>query len=886
MAKEMKKGVKKKLLVLLDTHAILHRAYHALPSFSSKGEPTGALYGLAAFLLKVIRELNPDYLIAASDLPDPTFRHAAYEKYKIQRPQMDSDLAGQITRAYDLLKAFSVPVYEHKGFEADDIIGTIVQKTAKEKNLAVIIASGDLDTLQLVEGKRVRVYTLKGGLSDTILYDEEKVKERYGFAPALLPDFKGLRGDPSDNIIGVPGIGEKTASELIQKFGRIEDIYKMLKKNKRAMAEAGIKERAIAILEEHEEDAKFSKILAEIRVDVPIAFSLKAARFTTGFDKEKAEETLKELGFLSLIARLPAVASSPSEALAKEGAKTNSDQKAAETGARFGENIDFLEGESDLWWCASEEGGGVWAVARTGKIAAFGTEGEQKRAREFLKKNIRHHFCGAKRVFWKVGVGKELPRVASDFQVAAWLSSPQLQNPSIVNLARAFLPEERIGDPPERGALSLLPKIEAKINQEIEEKKLGRVLQEIELPLVPVLFEMEARGIVVDEQLLKKLSKDFGKRLGNLEENIRKHAGVPFNPASPKQLAEVLFGKLNLSAPGLKKTATGARSTRESELLKLKNLHPIVGEILAFRELAKLKSTYVDALQHLIDREGRVHTTYDQTGTVTGRLSSSEPNLQNIPIRSEFGRAVRAAFAASPGFEFVSFDYSQLELRIAAILSGDEKMQRAFREGRDIHVETASEIFNVLPRDVSDAMRRRAKTINFGILYGMGASALSQSLEISRGEAEKFLEEYFRDFSGVRGYLERTKREAARRGFVETAYGRRRYLPEIYSKAEFIRKEAERMAINAPIQGTAADIVKLAMIRTSDFIHAKLPPQSAYLLLQIHDELLFEVKKDLVGRFIPPVKSILENVFAAPVPLTVDPKRGPDWAEMHKINGA
>lgn len=868
----------KKLLVLLDTHAILHRAYHALPSFSSKGEPTGALYGLAAFLLKIIRELDPDYLIAASDLPDPTFRHAAYEKYKIQRPETDSDLAGQIARAYDLLKAFSVPVYEQKGFEADDIIGTIAQKTAKEKNLAVIIASGDLDTLQLVEGKRVRVYTLKGGLSDTILYDEEKVKERYGFSPALLPDFKGLRGDPSDNIRGVPGIGEKTASELIQKFGRIEDIYKILKKNKKAMAEAGIKERAITILEEHEEDATFSKTLAQIRVDAPITFSLKAAKFKTSFDKGKAEEILKELGFLSLIARLQSV-------VPLGGTKEGSNQKAEETGARFEKNMDFLESERDLWWCASE-GEGVWVASRGGRIAALESEREQKQAREFLKKNIRHHFCGAKRVFWRTGAGGELPRVASDLQVAAWLARPQLQNPSAVNLAHAFLPEERLPDPPAPGALSLLPAIEAKINQEIEEKKLSRVLKEIELPLIPVLFEMERRGIMVDEKLLKKLSKDFGKRLSNLEEDIWKHAGVPFNPASPKQLSEVLFGKLGLSAPGLKKTATGARSTRESELVKLKNLHPIVGEILAFRELAKLKSTYADALQHLADPQGRVHTTYDQTGTVTGRLSSSEPNLQNIPIRSEFGRAVRAAFQASPGFELISFDYSQLELRIAAILSGDKKMQRAFQEGRDIHIETASEIFNVPPREVTDAMRRRAKTINFGILYGMGASALSQSLEIPRGEAEKFLEEYFRDFVGVREYLERTKKEAAARGFVETAYGRRRYLPEIYSKAEFIRKEAERMAINAPVQGTAADIVKLAMIRTSGFIHATLPPESAYLLLQIHDELLFEVKRDEVERFIPPVRGILESVFSAPIPLTVDAKKGPNWAGMHKINEA
>ncbi|MEK9166611.1 MAG: DNA polymerase [Patescibacteria group bacterium] len=585
------------------------------------------------------------------------------------------------------------------------------------------------------------------------------------------------------------------------------------------------------------------------------------------------------IGFLSLISRLPGrqaalLAGNPDSSEGGEAARAGKDIEA-------GEDAKFLENEKEIWWCNAEEGESIYAASREGRVAVFGGVAEQAAAKKLLQKKVRHHFCGAKKIFHLLSL-EAPPEIASDLKVAAWLARPDLQNPTLINLVHAFLPEERLGQSPEVKAFSLLPKLEGEITKEIGAKALTRVMEEIELPLIPVLFEMEKRGILADIKLLARLSKDFGRRLRKVEESIWKLAGASFNIASPKQLSEILFGALGLSAPGLKKTATGARSTRESELVKLKNLHPIVGEFLAFRELAKLKSTYIDALPRLADKEGRVHTTYDQTGTVTGRLSSSEPNLQNIPIRSEFGRAVRGAFIASPGFELVSFDYSQIELRIAAILSGDEKMQRAFKEGRDIHVETASAIFNVPAHDVTDTMRRRAKTINFGILYGMGSSALSQSLEISRSEAERFLEEYFKDFSGMREFLERLKKEAYQNGFVETAHGRRRYLPEIYSKADFIRSEAERMAVNAPIQGTAADIVKLAMIQAQKFIKSEFADGGAYLLLQIHDELLCEVKKERAEDFSLSMKKILESIFTSPVPLTVDAKRGPNWAEMHK----
>ena len=756
--------MKRKKLVLLDAHAILHRAFHALPNFTSpKGEPTGALYGFTAFLLKVIRELEPDYIAACYDLPEPTFRKIAYEQYKGKRPKMDDSLAEQIKRSRDILAVFKIPIYDSPGFEADDVLGTIVErlfpvsspKTEAPKNLKVIIASGDLDTLQLVDDDNVVVYTLSKGIKDAVIYDEDKVKERYGFEPKLLPDFKGLKGDPSDNIIGVPGIGDKTGGELIQKFGTIENIYETLRKNPNAFEEAGVKPRTIKLLRENEEEAMFSKGLAEIRRDAPVKFSLADCEWKKRFDIEKAKELFGELGFRSLVGRM-------------------------------------------------ENGAGGAPSARTEKSeqpdASDGGSAEKNETKELLER-----FKGT-------------------------------------------VPE--------------------------------KLFKEVELPLSKILAEMRDRGILLDIPYLAKLSKEYHKELARLEKKIWSLAGKEFNINSSKQLGAVLFDDLKLNTKGLRKTSGGARSTNIAVLEKLKGLHPIIEEIVSYRELSKLVSTYVDALPKLVDKNGRLHTTFDQAGTATGRISSKNPNLQNIPKRTELGRKIRKAFVADEGFKLVAFDYSQIELRIAAILSGDEKMKKVFAEDGDIHTAVACEVFGVKPDGVTAEMRRRAKIINFGIIYGMGINALRANLGCSREEARAFYDEYFKGFKGMADYIERVKRFARENGYTETLFGRKRFFPEINSPIDYIRKEAERMAVNAPIQGTAADFIKLAMVRADRALKEGGLKDKVFMLLQIHDELVFEINDSAVGEATRIIVKAMEGVYEGDVPIKTNVFAGKNWEDM------
>ncbi len=773
-------------LVLLDAHAILHRAFHALPNFiSPKGEPTGALYGLAGMLLKIIKELKPDYLAACYDLPGPTFRHVFYEKYKAHRPKMAPELASQIEFSRKIFGAFGVRIYEAPGFEADDVLASIAEPLKKTnlKNLDIVIVTGDLDTLQLVGGN-VSVYTMKKGIQETILYGEKEVEERYGFSPKLLPDFKGLKGDPSDNIIGVKGIGEKTAGSLIESFGSLENIYKKLKENPGAFEKIGIKPRIIKLLIENEEEAFFSKALAKTRADAPVSFLLLETRWRPAFDKNKAEELFRDLGFRSLVGRLP------------ESSKPG-----------FGETLKPGFGAGDK---------------------------EQK-----------------------------------ELKVAFWLLdsrrvSPQL--PEIFSFARTKDP-------------AAAKKI---LEEQMKKDGLIRLFSEIELPLTQILSRMEKRGVLLDTGYLKQLSKDYHSRLKEAESKIWQMAGEKFNINSPKQLAEVLFKKMNIRPAGIRRTSTGGLSTRFSELSKIKDRHPIVNEIFSYRELAKLVSTYVDTLPSLVDSQNRLHTSYNQTGTATGRLSSSEPNLQNIPIRTAFGRAVRKAFVAPKGWFLVSFDYSQVELRIAAFLSEDKKLKLAFKRGEDIHSRVAAEVFNVPIESVGAEMRSRAKVINFGIIYGMGINSLRKNLNCTREEAEIFYNEYFNDFSGMRQYLERVKSEASQKGFTSTIFGRRRYLPEINSPVEFMRKEAERMAVNAPIQGAAADIIKLAMVKIEKMLQDKGFSGKAKMILQVHDELLFEIKDDIMKELSSLVKKTMEESFEEMI-FAVDVSIGRNWSEMRKF---
>ncbi|MFC1730951.1 DNA polymerase [candidate division KSB1 bacterium] len=802
MPKPAQKKEQKKKLVLLDAHAILHRAYHALPDFSSnKGEPTGALYGLTAMLMKIIQELKPDYVVACYDLPEPTFRHDVYDEYKGKRTKTDDELIAQMDRSRDIFEAFNVPIYEKSGFEADDILGTIVEQTKGMKDIDVVIASGDMDTLQLVDKRRVQVYTLKKGINDTILYDEKGVVERFGFKPDLLPDYKGLRGDPSDNIIGIKGIGEKTASTLIQTFGSIEDMYAKLKKGHGPFEKAGIKPRIIGLLEDNEEEALFSKMLALIRRDAPVTFVLSENGWRESIDIVKARALFEELSFRTLANRFDTLF------------KTKSSKESID-------NVEDVE-----------------------------TEKEE--------------------------VDEELLKETA---VALWVLRSDKTNPDLEDILQ-FTKTDSLTD------------AHKKIIDLIKKEKLEKIYEGIEKPLISITEEMHIRGIKINVPYLQSLSKEYHKELSKLEKKIYKHAGEEFNVSSPKQLGEILFEKMGLSVKNQKKTGTGQKSTKESELEKMKGLHPIIEDILSYRELRKLLSTYIDNIPDMVADDGRLHAEFLQTGTTTGRMASQNPNLQNIPIKTELGRRIRNAFISEDTYQLLALDYSQIELRAAALLSGDEKLTEVFKTGGDVHTAVASEVFGVPPELVDYEMRRRAKVINFGIIYGMGVNALRQSLgkdTTTRAEAQQFYNDYFKRFSGLAHYLDSVKAHAARTGYTETYFGRKRYFEGIKSSVPFIRASAERMAINAPIQGTEADIVKRATVDIDKYLKENALKDDVRLLLNIHDELIFEVKKDKLKEVAPEIKRIMESVLSPKdtngIVFIVDMSVGNNWGEMKELD--
>lgn len=797
------KNKQKNKLVLLDSHAIIHRAYHALPEFvNSKGEPTGALYGLASMLFKIITELKPDYIIACYDLPKKTFRHEAYKDYKAGRAKADENLISQLKSSRDFFKALSIPIYEAPGFEADDLLGTIAEQTKKQKDLEIIIASGDMDTLQLVDNERVFVYTLKKGINDTILYDEKKVIERFGFKSEYLPDYKGLRGDPSDNIIGIKGIGEKTATTLICEYGSIEKMYKNLRKDDQKIKKLGITDRVLGLLKEGEEEAIFSKTLATIRRDAPISFEIPKTKWKEEVKKEEVVDFFREMDFRSLQGRF--------SNLFDDEYKSNKDKKTEEK--------EIVSSELD-----SEE--------------------------NQLK--------------------------ISKAKIAFWLLNSEKTNPDIDEVANY------------KGSKNIKEAV-IKLEKDIEKENLNYIYKNIEIPIISIIKEMEDTGILMDKNYLRKLSEEYHEDLNRLENEIWQLVGGEFNINSPKQLSEIIFGKLNLSIKGIKKSAGGALSTRESELEKLRDLHPVIDKVLEYRELQKLLSTYIDTIPDLIQKDGRLHATFIQTGTTTGRFSSNNPNLQNIPIKTEKGKKIRNAFIAPEGKLLASFDYSQIELRVAALLSQDEYFIKVFKEGKDIHLAVAMKVFGVSENEVTNDMRRRAKVINFGILYGMGVNALRQNLGTDRKEAQTFYDNYFAEFPTIAAYLESIKDFAKKNGYTETLFGRKRYFPGIKSPLPYIRAMAERMAINAPIQGTAtADIIKIGMKRVDEELTKANLKKDVKLILQVHDELIYEIEEDKINQATEIIKNTLKNVIPReflnnldPVLLEVSCDVGKNWGGL------
>ncbi|MEK7579656.1 MAG: DNA polymerase [Patescibacteria group bacterium] len=788
-----------KKLILVDANAVIHRAFHALPPLKSqKGIVTNAVFGFSSILLKMLKDLEPDYVVAAYDLPGPTFRHEAYKEYKIHRAKTPDELSNQMPLTKDVLKSFGIPVLGKKGYEADDIIGSLVEKFKKEKDLKIIVVTGDLDTLQLVKDKKVVVYTMKRGLSDTVIYDEDTVMERFNLKPEQLTDYKGLKGDPSDNIPGVKGIGDKTASELIKEYGSIENLYKEAKSPKTKIKES-IKKKLL----ESEEEAIFSKHLAMMVKDLEVDVDLNQADWKSNFKRADLENLFKEFSFSSLIARIPDL---------KKQTLFPAPQKL-----------------------------------------------ELPKSSEFPA---------------------DLKDGAKKIQIAAWLLNSELKEPI---LDEVYFAEFGQSVPDGQYKEKDISKLYESLQRKLKDAGLNKVFEEIELPLIPVLDEMEKNGIKIDEKAIKELDRFAKKEIEKLEDKIFKLAGIKFNINSTQQLSEVLFNRLNISGK-IRKTPKGKLSTKAAELEKLREAHPIIPLLLEYRELQKLKTTYIDPFPKLTGKDGRIHTTFIQTGTVTGRLASQNPNLQNIPIKTELGQKFRKIFIAEKGYKLVSLDYSQIDLRIAAHIAGDQKMTAAFKKGEDIHLRTAAEVFEIPPENITPAMRRKAKALNFGIIYGMGSQGFARSAGIKQAEAKKFIERYFEEFPKIAEYMEEMKNEAHEKGMVKNLLGRRRQLNEIYSSIPEMVRQAERMAINFPVQSMTSDITKMAMIKIYDYIQKNYKKEDIKILLQVHDEIVLEAKEDVAEKAAEELRKIMESVYELDASLVAEAKAGDNWHDLKLIN--
>ncbi|MBV9119227.1 MAG: DNA polymerase I, partial [Chloroflexi bacterium] len=927
-----------------DGHALIYRAFHALPPLSTtQGELTNAVFGFTSMVLKAVQDLQPRYIACTFDRPKPTFRHEQFKEYKAQRPPMPSELSSQIKRVRDVVSVLCLPVFEMDGYEADDLIGTLSKQAADAGVLATIV-TGDLDTLQLV-GPRVRVYAPRGRMSDIVVYDEDKVRERFGIEPIQTIDFKALKGDPSDNIPGVPGFGEKTASDLVARFGSIEGIYEHL---------AEVKGKQHDLLAEYEEQVRFGKHLATI-VDAPgIILDLEACR-RPDYDRAAAVDLFRELEFNSLVPRLPrSSSSSPAAGMSEPSGplygsapvarQTSMFDVASATPATDGAATPASQSEtresvdkpaasgpaggpvrSDLADLASElRSAGSFSLKVVGTrpqametrllgiAVAYGTTAyvdlsEDASALQGLKEVLEDESVG------KIGhdlkfdllvlrrQGIELKGITFDSAIAYFLAStnrtPNLKDVSLQKLheeltclvdltgtgAKAVplssLPLDQVAEAACREA-ECVRRVAPILERELREKTLYQLLLEVELPLIPVLAEMEFNGIGVNTRFLGDLAQEMDARIRELEREIYDEVGHQFTIGSTQQLAGVLFGELHL--PGGKRTKTGY-STDASVLEELVDAHPVVAKVLEWRQLGKLKSTYLDALPGLINQEtGRVHTSFSQVTATTGRLSSSEPNLQNIPIRTDLGTRIRQAFEPGDrGWSLLAADYSQIELRILAHVTEDDNLIGAFQRLEDIHASTASFVFKVPMNQVTADMRRVAKMVNFGIAYGLSDFGLARGTGMSRVEAAEFIKGYFDTYPGIQHYMRQTKRDAAELGYVCTLLNRRRYIPDIHAANFQLRSGAERMAINMPIQGTAADIIKLAMIRLLGEMREK--GVRSKMILQVHDELVFEVPPEEIDSMAAMVRQTMEGALSLAVPLTVDVKVGPNWGQMEPI---
>lgn len=897
---------KQQKLAIIDAHALIHRAYHALPPMTAPdGTPTNAAYGFTTMLLKMIATIKPTHVVAAFDMKGPTFRHKEYAQYKAHRKPLDDDLISQFDLVRDVVRAFSIPILEKKGFEADDILGTIAKQVGDTMPIAII--TGDNDTLQLVTDT-TSVFSLKRGITDTILYTPEVVREVWGFEPKFVPDYKGLAGDSSDNIKGVAGIGAKTAKDAVSQYGSLEEIIAHMD---------DLPPRVQKRLRGHEADAFASRKLATIYCDVPIEFSLDDAVFKE-YDMQRVRALFQKLEFRTLLARLPqsndglqptldfgkteAIVMPNHYAIAVSVAdqETLQQKLSQATLVSFDTETDGLGGRTSpiigMSFAIHEDADNIraWYVP-------IDTEGVQ-RWKDFFE-NPAIHKTGHNlkydiEVLMQSGI--TMQGVVFDSMLASYLLRPGSRTHGLDDLAQEKLNytpipiTDLIGSGKDQKRMTEVPlpilaryacedaEVALKLHDiflpELQQEKLTDVLTNIELPLLPVLAHIETSGISVDRTVLKKLSTKIERRIFEIEQQIYSLAGEQFNMNSPKQLKVILFERLNLPTVGIKKTQTGY-STGADELDKLADAHPIIPLISEHRELSKLKNTYLDSLPELIDKKtGRIYASFNQTVAATGRLSSTNPNLQNIPVRTELGREIREAFIAKPGYVFVKADYSQLELRIAAHMAHDSKLLFAFRAKQDIHRATASLVFGVGLQEVTDDMRRQAKTLNFGVLYGMGPQSFARAAHVSMEEARSFIDRYKKEYKGIEAFIEETLSSARTKGYVETMFGRRKYVPELQSNNPAIRAAAERATFNFPIQGTEADILKKAMASLFGSINKKYP--NVAMVLTVHDELVFEVPVAIAHEFANLTKDTMEEVIMLDAPLVADVGMGPNWNDI------
>jgi DNA polymerase-1 len=912
---------KQERLVVIDAHALIHRAYHAIPPLTTKdGEVVNAVYGFAMILLNVLRELKPKYVAVAFDLPGKTKRHEHFEAYKANRVSAPDDLISQFGRVRELVSAFNIPIYQKEGYEADDVIGTIVKKVPD--GIESIIVTGDMDELQLVD-KKTKVYTMRRGFTDTTIYDEAAVKERYNLTPSQFVDYKALRGDPSDNIPGVAGIGEKTASDLISTYGSLDAVYKNLDKLKPALAEKLKDSKDIAYLSQ-----KLSKLVCNLPIKVILDKCL-----LHDFDRNRVFDLFQELGFKSLLPRLPKTGEDKIiggdrvenvkktdrrhlntakyhlindekslEKLCAELAKkkviafdTETDSLNEIDANLVGMSFSFKEGEAYYIPVGHNKGvqlGKEFVITSLRPILENPKIGK-------VGQNIKYDYIVMK------NAGINVNPIVFDTMVGAYLINPNARARKLDELAFSELGiemvpiEELIGKGKEQISFADVELEKARVyasedaditfrlykhlSTDLNKSDLLTLMSNIEAPLISILAEMEYAGIKIDSKILNKISKETEKRIETLKNSIWKKAGGEFNIASPAQLQDILFNKLKLDEKvedpkELKKLKTGGISTSASELEKLRHIDPIVAEIFEYRELTKLKNTYIDVLPKLVNaKTGRIHTSFNQAITQTGRLSSSDPNLQNIPIRTDEGKKIRAAFVADSGNVLLSADYSQIELRVIAHIAKDAEMIKIFEAGRDIHTETAMKVYDVPEKKVTAKMRRVAKIINFGIIYGVSAHGLKQQTGVSYSEGQELIKKYFEIHPAIKEYSDKMIAEAHELGYVETLFGRRRYLPEIKSSNFAVRGAAERMAINMPVQGSAADLLKLAMIDIALDLHTVSP--NTKMLLQVHDELVFETPTadaEKVARF---VKEKMDNVVKLSVPIETSVSYGNNWSK-------